>query len=379
MKFLFASDSFKGSLTSQDCIRLLTISARNYFPDSQMIGIPMADGGEGTTAAVLAAAGGASKTVVVKGPFGADVTAPYGILRDGSAIMEMSAASGITLVDADELSPMRASSYGTGQMIQDALNHGVRKLTISLGGSATNDGGIGAMAALGVKFKDKAGCVLDPIGASLNQICTIDWTGLDPRLQKTQVQVMCDVSNPLCGEHGATYVFGKQKGGTPEELDALEQGMRNYAEVLCRTVGSDVGLLPGSGAAGGMGASLRAFCQATVVSGIETVLDLVDFDQRVSDVDLVVTGEGCLDGQSANGKVVFGIGQHCKRLGVPAVAIVGSMKESMKAVQSYGITQVYELAEEGITVEQAILQAEELYYKRANRLFRAFKESQNHC
>lgn len=344
-----------------------------------MIGIPMADGGEGTTAAVLAATGGASKTVVVKGPFGADVTASYGILRDGSAIMEMSAASGITLVDADELSPMRASSYGTGQMIQDALNHGVRKLTISLGGSATNDGGIGAMAALGVKFKDKAGCVLAPIGASLNQICTIDWTGLDPRLQKTQVQVMCDVSNPLCGEHGATYVFGKQKGGTPEELDALEQGMRNYAEVLCRTVGSDVGLLPGSGAAGGMGASLRAFCQATVVSGIETVLDLVDFDRRVSDVDLVVTGEGCLDGQSANGKVVFGIGQHCKRLGVPAVAIVGSMKETMKAVQSYGITQVYELAEEGITLEQAILQAEELYYERANRLFRTFKESQNHC
>lgn len=379
MKFLFASDSFKGSLTSQDCIRLLTSSAKKYFPDSEVIGIPMADGGEGTTAAVLAAAGGVSTTVVVKGPLGAAVTASYGILLDGSAIMEMSAASGITLVDPKNLSPMRASSYGTGQMIQDALNHGVRKLAISLGGSATNDGGIGAMAALGVKFKDNAGHVLEPIGASLSQIYTIDRTGLDPRLQETQMQVMCDVSNPLCGECGATYVFGRQKGGTPEELDALEQGMRNYAEVLHRTVGTDVSLLSGSGAAGGMGASLRAFCQATVVSGIETVLDLVDFDRQAGDVDLVVTGEGCLDGQSANGKVVFGIGQHCKKLGVPAVAIVGSMKESMDAVQSYGIKQVYELAEEGITVEQAILHAEELYSKRADRLFHLLKESRNPC
>lgn len=374
MKFVFASDSFKGSLSSQDCIRLLTASAKQYVPDCEVVGIPMADGGEGTTDAVLAAVGGSRREVTVKGPLGAEIVASYGILPDGSAMMEMSAASGITLVDANELSPMKATSYGTGQMILDALNRGVTKLTISLGGSATNDGGIGAMAALGVKFKDGAGKELEPCGASLEEIREIDCTGLDSRLQKIQMRVMCDVTNPLCGAQGATYVFGTQKGGTLEELNQLEQGMQNYAAVLCRTVGTDVSTLPGSGAAGGLGASLRAFCQATMVSGIETVLDMVEFDRKAADADLVITGEGCLDGQSAKGKVVFGIGRHCKKLGVPVVAIVGSRKQSAGEVGDYGIRQVYALAEDGITVEEAILHAEKLYRMRADRLFREIQE-----
>ncbi len=375
MKFVVASDSFKGSLTSRDCIRLLTERANAYFPNSQVLGIPMADGGEGTTEAVLAAVGGFLRKVVVQGPLGDAVQASYGILEDGSAVMEMSASSGLTLVEPERRSPLYASSYGTGQMILDALNHGVRVMTISLGGSATNDGGIGAMAALGVQFKDETGKPLNPIGASLEHIREIDQTGMDPRLQETQVRVMCDVTNPLCGENGATYVFGGQKGGTPEELDALEAGMKNYARVLCRTVGEDVGNLPGSGAAGGMAASLRAFCHASVVSGIETVLSLVEFDRKAKEASLVITGEGCLDGQSANGKVVFGIGQHCRRLGVPAVALVGGLKAAEEEVRTYGIQKVYALTEGGIPVETAIAHAEELYRLRADRLFQDFKES----
>lgn len=353
---------------------MVTASAKQYIPDCEVVGIPMADGGEGTTDAVLAAVGGKRREVKVRGPLGGEVVATYGILPDGSAIMEMSAASGITLVNTNELSPMKASSYGTGQMILDALEQGVTKLTISLGGSATNDGGIGAMAALGVKFKDADGQELEPIGASLGKIREIDRTELERRLKHVRMQVMCDVTNPLCGAQGATYVFGPQKGGTPEELEQLEQGMQNYASVLRSTIGTDVSPLPGSGAAGGLGASLRAFCQATVLSGIETVLDLVDFDRKAADADLVITGEGCLDGQSASGKVVFGIGQHCKKLSVPAVAIVGSRKASVEEVAAYGIQQVYELAEDGITVKEAILHAEELYQMRADRLFQSFKD-----
>lgn len=373
LNFLFASDSFKGSLSSTDCIRLLTKQARKHFPACEITGIPVADGGEGTTTAVLSAVGGTLRQLTVTNPLGSDVTAAYGILPDGSAIMEMSAASGITLIRPELRSPSNTTSYGTGQLILDALNQGVKKIAISLGGSATNDGGIGAMAALGVKFKDHTGSILHPVGSSLNRIATIDLTDLDPRLNEIKMQVMCDVTNPLCGQNGATYVFGPQKGGSSDELDLLEKGMRNYANVLFNTVNADVSTLSGSGAAGGMCASLRALCHATVVSGIETVLDLVSFDKLASQATLVVTGEGCLDQQSANGKVVFGIGQHCKKIGIPAYAIVGCLKESPTTVQSYGIKQVYELAEGGLSVEESMARAEELYLARADRLFHALK------
>ena len=372
MKFLFASDSFKGSLTSQECIHLLSQSARKYFPGCEIVGIPMADGGEGTVDAVLAASGGERCSVTVKGPLGDLTEAVYGLMPNQTAIMEMSAASGLTLVPAEKLSPLKASSFGTGQMVIDALNRGIRNVVLSIGGSATNDGGMGVMAALGVRFLDQKGHALEPIGENLGAVQRVDLTGLDPRLQETRIRIMCDVTNPLCGPRGATFVFGTQKGGTPQTLALLEAGMVHYARVLEQAAGRSIADLPGAGAAGGVGAALCSFCGAELVSGVETVLSLVKFDKKVVGADLVVTGEGRLDSQSARGKVVFGVGQRCKAHHVPAAAIVGSFQEDPDVVRSYGITQVYPLMQGDITLQQAIEQAKVLYARCADEMFRNF-------
>ena len=373
MKFLFASDSFKGTLSSRRTAELLTRAAQEIFPDCECGYLEVADGGEGTTEAVLSAAGGRRMEAVVCGPLWERRKACYAALDGRRAVMEMAAASGLPLVPAELRDPRNTTSYGTGELIRDALDKGFHDLSIAIGGSATNDGGIGCMRALGVRFLDEDGNELSGCGGDLIKIRSIDRSGMDPRLRDTHVTVMCDVTNPLCGENGATRTFGKQKGGTPEILDELEAGMENYRELLRREFGIDMDEEPGAGAAGGLGAALLSFLRAELRSGIETVLDLIEFDKKLEGVSLVVTGEGRADWQSAFGKVMQGVGRRCLRQGVPAVAIVGSMGDGAEQIFDYGIESMITTVNGVMPLEEALERAEELYLGAARRLFRMLR------
>lgn len=377
MKFLFASDSFKGTLSSRRTAELLTRAAQEIFPGCECRCLEVADGGEGTTEAVLSAAGGRRMEAMVCGPLWERRKACYAALDGRRAVMEMAAASGLPLVPAELRDPRNTTSYGTGELIRDALDKGFRDLSIAIGGSATNDGGIGCMRALGVRFLDGDGNELSGCGGDLIKIRSIDRSGLDPRLRDTHVTVMCDVTNPLCGENGATRTFGKQKGGTPEILDELEAGMENYRELLRREFGIDMDEEPGAGAAGGLGAALLSFLRAELRSGIETVLDLIEFDKKLEGVSLVVTGEGRADWQSAFGKVMQGVGRRCLRQGVPAVAIVGSMGDGAEQIFDYGIESMITTVNGVMPLEEALERAEELYLGAARRLFRMLRAARS--
>ena len=283
MKFLFASDSFKGTLSSRRTAELLTQAAEEIFPGCECAGLEVADGGEGTTEAVLSAVDGRRIPVSVKGPLWEQREAFYGALDENRAVMEMAEASGLPLVPKELRDPRNTTTFGTGEMIRDAIDRGFRDISIAIGGSATNDGGIGCMRALGVRFLDESGQELRGCGADLIKIRTIDCSGLDTRIKERKVRftVMCDVKNPLCGADGAAYTFGKQKGGTPEMLDELEAGMQNYRDLLLQEFGVNMDEVPGAGAAGGLGAALTAFLNAELKSGIETVLDLIGFEEKL--------------------------------------------------------------------------------------------------
>lgn len=373
MRFLFASDSFKGTLSSEQIIRLLTDSANRVFPGCETLGVPIADGGEGTVDAVIAVTKGENRQVLVHGPLMEETTASYGVFHGDSAIIEMAAASGLPMVPVEKRNPLHTTTYGTGELIRDALDAGYRKLSVAIGGSATNDGGMGAMRALGVRFLDAAGRELDGFGKDLAQVADIDVSGLHPAVAEAEITVMCDVNNPLTGPDGATYTFGKQKGGTPEILDTLETGMKQYAAVIREKLGMDVDQIAGAGAAGGLGAALCVFLHAQLKSGIETVLDLIEFDRLLEDTDLVVTGEGRIDWQSAFGKVPSGIGMRCKAKGIPAVAIVGGMGDGAEKIYDFGVESIIPTINGAMDITEALERAEELYANAADRLFRLLR------
>ena len=373
MKFLFASDSFKGSLSSGRTAELLTQAAEEIFPDCECESLEVADGGEGTVETLLSALNGRRINVSVCGPLWERHTACYGALDEYRAVMEMAEASGLPLVPEAFRDPRNTTTYGTGEMIRDALERGFRDISIAIGGSATNDGGIGCMRALGVRFLDENGEELSGCGGDLIKIRAMDCSGLDPRIREARFTVMCDVTNPLCGENGATYTFGEQKGGTPEILAELEAGMQNYRELLRKESGMDMDQIPGAGAAGGLGAALMAFLNAEPKSGIETVLDLLEFDRKLEGVSLVVTGEGRADWQSAFGKVMQGVGRHCRSRGVPAVAIVGSMGDGAEQIFDCGIESMLTTVNGIMPLEEALDRAEELYLGAARRLFRILR------
>lgn len=373
MKLLFASDSFKGTLSSEQIINLLTDSANRIFPGCETLGVPIADGGEGTVDAVIAVTKGEIRSVRVHGPLMEETEAVYGVFHGDSAIIEMAAASGLPMVPSEKRNPLHTTTYGTGELIKDALDNGYRRLSIAIGGSATNDGGMGAMRALGVRFLDKDGAELAGVGADLAKVADIDVSGLHPAVKDANITVMCDVNNPLTGPDGATYTFGKQKGGTPEILDELELGMKQYAAVMRDRLGLDVENLAGAGAAGGLGAALCGYLGATLKSGIETVLDLIDFDGLLEHTDLVVTGEGRIDWQSAFGKVPSGIGMRCKKKGIPVVAIVGGMGEGAERIYEYGVDSILPTINAAMPLDEAFKRAEELYLSAAERMFRMLR------
>lgn len=373
MKFLFASDSFKGTLSSEKIIDLLTKAAEDIFPGCETAGTLIADGGEGTVDAVIAMTKGSMVEVPVHGPLMEETKAVYGKINEDSAIIEMAAASGLPMVPTELRNPLNTTTYGTGELIKDALDKGFRKISIAIGGSATNDGGMGAMAALGVKFLDKDGNELKGVGSDLAKVVKVDISQIHPAVAETEFTVMCDVNNPLTGPDGATYTFGKQKGGTPEILDELEAGMKSYAAVAGEALGMDIDHIAGAGAAGGLGAALCGFLKANLKSGIETVLDLIHFDEMLEGVDVVVTGEGRIDWQSAFGKVPSGIGMRCKNKGIPAVAIVGGMGKGAEKIYEFGVESILPTINGAMDIEEALERAEELYQAAAERMFRFLK------
>ena len=371
MKLIFASDSFKGSLSSEKTAALLTKAAREVYGDCECISVPMADGGEGTVDAVIAALNGEKVRAAVHDPLMNSIQATYGIAGK-KAIIEMAAASGLTLVPKHLRDPMNTTTFGTGELILDAIDRGCRELFIAIGGSATNDGGMGCMRALGAGFLDNDGFELTGCGKDLADVAVIDLDGLDTRLSETKITVLCDVKNPLCGLNGATRVFAKQKGATSQTTELLERGMQNYRDLIQKQFGVDCDAVEGAGAAGGLGAALKVFLRADMRSGIETVLDLVGFDKMLDGADLVVTGEGRADWQSCCGKVMQGVGLRAKAKKVPVIGLCGSLGEGAEELLQYGITELIPITDGSISLDEAMANAEVLYDKTAVGMFHRF-------
>ncbi len=373
MKLLFASDSFKGSLSSEQTAVLLEKAAKEVFGEAECSSVPVADGGEGTIDAVIAAEHGEKIEVEVYGPLFERTKAFYGKLDDRRAVIEMAAASGLPMVPVSLRNPLLTTTYGTGELIRDALNRGFRDISIAIGGSATNDGGMGCARALGVRFLDKAGNELQGTGGDLALVDSIDVSDMDPRIRETKITVMCDVTNPLTGPEGATYTFGAQKGATPDIQDQLEGGMINYKNIIIRQFGTDPDTIKGAGAAGGLGTALTVFFKGEMKSGIDSVLDLINFDARLEGVDLVVTGEGRTDWQSCFGKVMQGVGERSKAKGAVCVGLSGSLGRDANRIFDHGVESLITSVDSPMPLEEAISRAEELYYLASVRMFRFIK------
>ncbi|SDM56209.1 glycerate kinase [Acetanaerobacterium elongatum] len=356
-KFLLIPDSFKGTMSSEEICSVMEQAIKSHCPDSEIISVPVADGGEGSVDAFLKAVGGERIAVRVKGPYFNDMDAFYGIINNGkTAIIEMAACAGLPLVEGNP-DPKKTTTYGVGQLIEDAARRGCEKIIIGLGGSCTNDAGTGAAAALGVTFTNQSGNPFIPAGGTLKDIVHIDTSNLLPALKKVEMVAMCDIDNPLFGENGAAYVFGPQKGADEAAVKELDEGLRNLDRVLQKDLKLSLANEKGAGAAGGMGCGMVAFCGASLRMGIETVLDTVSFDSLVQGVDYVFTGEGKLDSQSLRGKVVIGVAHRAKKSGVPVIAVVGDIGEGVENVYSEGVTAVFSINNMAIPFREAKLRS----------------------
>ena len=342
-KILLVPDSFKGTLSSRQVCQVMAGQLRRFFPQAQVKSIPVADGGEGSVEAFLAAAGGERRTRTVTGPFGEPVEAFYGILGDGrTAVIEMAACAGLPLAEG-RLNPERATTYGVGELLLAAKEAGCTKAILGLGGSCTNDGGVGAAAALGAKFTRADGAAFIPTGGTLGEIAALDVSPVAQALQGMELTAMCDIDNPLYGEAGAAAVFAPQKGADAAMVARLDAGLRHLGQVSARCLGRDFSHLPGAGAAGGLGFGMAAFCWAQLRMGIDAVLDAVGFDSLLPGTDVVFTGEGKIDSQSARGKVVSGVAVRCRKAGVPVVAVVGQIGQGFEEMYQQGLTAVFSI------------------------------------
>ena len=342
-KILLVPDSFKGTLSSRQVCQVMAGQLRRFFPQAQVKSIPVADGGEGSVEAFLAAAGGERRTRTVTGPFGEPVEAFYGILDDGrTAVIEMAACAGLPLAEG-RLNPERATTYGVGELLLAAKEAGCTKAILGLGGSCTNDGGVGAAAALGAKFTRADGAAFIPTGGTLGEIAALDVSPVAQALQGMELTAMCDIDNPLYGEAGAAAVFAPQKGADAAMVARLDAGLRHLGQVSARCLGRDFSHLPGAGAAGGLGFGMAAFCGAQLRMGIDAVLDAVGFDSLLPGTDVVFTGEGKIDSQSARGKVVSGVAARCRKAGVPVVAVVGQIGQGFEEMYQQGLTAVFSI------------------------------------
>lgn len=366
MKIVIAPDSFKESLSAQGVAAALAEGVRKAFPDAEIVSVPMADGGEGTVAAVLAATGGDLRSNRVSGPLENEVTAKWGWLADSrTAVIEMAEASGIHLVPASQRDATRASTFGTGQLIQAALQAGAHRIIMGFGGSATNDGGAGMLSALGAKFLCAAGNELPPGGQALQRLAKIDLSGLDPRLQEVRFDVACDVDNTLTGAQGASHVFGPQKGASPAQVLELDAALGNYADVTAELMGKDERHFPGAGAAGGIGFAAKAFLKANFRPGVQLVADLAGLAAAVQGADLVITGEGKLDQQTLFGKTPAGVAAVATTAGVPTIAIAGTLGQGYQQLREIGIIAAFSITSGPMSLEHACSNAADLLRDRA--------------
>lgn len=371
MHILVAPDSFKGSLTASQAAAAIAAGIAQVGPSHVVKQLPIADGGEGTLDALLAGAGGQGLSVTVRGPLGDPVAAMLGLLSDQStAVVEMAQASGLTLVPPELRNPLFTTSFGTGQLILAALDHGCRQLVVTIGGSATVDGGIGMLTALGARFLDADGIELPPIGQSLGSIASVDLCRFEPRLAHCSLRIACDVTNPLTGPLGAAPVFGPQKGATPTIVAQLAAGLERFAAVTAAATGRRVTDLPGAGAAGGVGAALMAYANGQMHSGVAVVLDTLQVDQYLPEIDLIITGEGRMDGQTAQGKAPTGIAARGRQHGCQTIALVGSLGPGYEAVYEQGISAVFPIINRPMSLEQAMQEASSLLTDCAVRVMR---------
>ncbi|OVE74861.1 glycerate kinase [bacterium E08(2017)] len=355
LKVGIAPDSFKGTLSSLEAATLIERGLKKAIPDVICVKIPVADGGEGTVQALVEATGGKFVRRSVAGPLGKKVRAKFGISGDGNtAIMEMAEASGLALLKPAERNPLKTSTYGTGELIKAALDLGARKILIGIGGSATNDCGTGMARALGVKFLDSKGRSIKDCGGALKYLDRIDMSGLDERLKEVQIEVACDVDNPLTGPRGAAQVYGPQKGASPAMVDQLDESLKNTARIIKRDVGIDILRVPGSGAAGGLGGGLMAFTGGVLRPGIDIVMDAVQLARRFKGCDLVITGEGSMDGQTVYGKTPAGVAKIAKKQGLPVIAICGRLGKGVQKVLKIGIDAYTATLEFSIKKEEDI-------------------------
>lgn len=357
MKVVIANDSFKGSLEAIEVANAIEKGIRNILNNVNIIKKPLADGGEGTVKSLVSATKGTIEEVKVIGPLGEKIDSYYGILGDGkTAVIEMATASGLTLVPFEKRNPMITTTYGTGELIKMALDRGCREFIIGIGGSATNDGGIGMAQALGVRFFDENGKNLKPGlgGEALDKIENIDIYDIDNRLKESKFLVACDVSNPLYGEDGAAFIYGTQKGATEKMIIELDNGLKHYSEIVKRDLGIDISSIEGSGAAGGLGGGMVAFLAADLKSGVEIVIEKLKLEDYIKDCDLVITGEGKIDNQTVYGKVPVGVAKVAKKYNIPVIAIAGCVADNAKINNEYGIDAMFSILNYPISMADAL-------------------------
>ena len=374
MKIVIAPDSFKDSLDAAGVAQAIGSGLAEVWPQAELVECPMADGGEGTMEAIVAASHGEQRRQVVRGPLGESVEAAWGWLPDSrTAVIEMAQASGIQLVPSAQRDACRSSTWGTGELVAAALAAGARRIVLAIGGSATNDGGSGMLRALGLHLLDANGQPLAEGGLALAQLARIDAGDLDPRLAEVQVEVAADVDNPLCGPNGASAIFGPQKGATPDQVQALDQALGHFADHCARLLGNDVRDEPGSGAAGGMGFAAKAFMAARFRPGVEVVAELAGLDTLVQGADLVITGEGRFDAQTLRGKTPLGVARAAKRHGVPVVVLAGTLGTGYEQLYAHGIDAAFALASGPMSLEQACAEAGALLKARARDVARLWQ------
>lgn len=374
MKIVVAPDSFKGSLTAKAVAEAIESGIKSVYEKANIIKIPMADGGEGTVQSLVDGSRGKIIKVKVKGPLLKEVDAFYGILGDGkTAVIEMAAASGLPLIAKEERNPLKTTTYGTGELIKHALNMGCRNIIIGIGGSSTNDGGSGMAAALGIKFLNQNGENIGFGGEGLASLHRVDVSNMDARIKECKITAACDVDNPLCGPTGASHVFGPQKGADEEMIKILDNNLSNYADVIKRDLNIEIKDVPGAGAAGGMGGGLLAFFNTKLKSGVEIVIETTNLEENIKDADLVITGEGMIDYQTAFGKTPFGVAMLAKKYNIPVIAIAGGIGKGTEILYDKGITSIFSIVDKPMQLEEAVEDASILLEKATERIMRIFK------
>ncbi|WP_158736800.1 glycerate kinase [Alteribacillus sp. YIM 98480] len=374
MQIILAPDSFKGSLSSPDVGAAIKKGVEAAVPEASVKVMPLADGGEGTVDALVRGTNGSFFKTAVQGPLGERVEATWGILGDGkTAVIEMAEASGLPLVEKNRLNPLQASTYGTGQLIETALDHGCTKVILGIGGSATNDGGAGMASALGIQFLDKNGEELPAGGESLLYLDQIVTDNLDPRLQQTEIMVACDVTNPLCGPNGASEIYGPQKGAAPDMIKTLDKALLHYANMIKEQLSINIIDVPGSGAAGGLGGGLLAFLNGELRPGIDIVLEVIEIEKELQRADLVITGEGKTDKQTTFGKAPMGVGQRAQRTRIPVICISGSLAHGYEQLEKHGIQACFSILDEPKTLEEAMNETDRLIEETVRNVMNVYR------